>query len=441
MQLFAAFKRRRYTYLWFGQLASHLGTHIYEIALAWWVLQKTGSAAAMGGVLIAAFVPTGLLVLVGGVFADRLPRIPIMLISDIGRFILMLVMAALAMNGTLTIWLVLVLSAAVGVLDAFFWPAYKSIFPELVPQDDLGSANSVEVLGSQGVHILAPAIGAGLVVAGGIPLAFALNGVSFLLSAVSLVAMLTVPATVATVATVASVAGGAGGVGIVDGAPPLAATLPPDAESLAMAEAPAQRGHFWHDLREGLATAWAMPWVWVTIALAGLANLAFEGAMSVALPYYIQHTLSGSALLYGGLLVAAAVGGVPAALWFGSRTVRRRGLLLYTGFALAMLATAVVGLVPWPPVMLAAMFVEGLSLTLMDLSWSTAMQQYIPVEKLGRVSSIDQLGSFIMVPLSYGLTGVVVDRIGAAPDLIWAGVIAAIIVSLGFFSRSVRRLQ
>ncbi len=433
MTLFAAFNRRRYTLLWFGQIASHLGTHIYEIALAWFVLQKTGSAAAMGGVLIAAFVPPGILVLVGGVFADRLPRIPIMLVSDCGRFALMLVMTWLALNGSLTIWLVLVISALVGVLDAFFWPAYKSIFPELVPASELASANSLEVIGSQGVHILAPAIGAGLIAAGGIPIAFALNGVSFLLSAVSLVAMLAVPAELASAARVAApVALGAGAGALAAEAEP----APP--QSL---QTRAQRGRFWRELREGIATARALPWVLLTIALTGLANLAAQGAIAVALPYYVQHTLAGSPLLYGGLLVAEAVGGVPIALWFGSRNVQRRGPLLYGALALSMLAIALVGLVPWTPVMLAAMFIEGLFLTLFDLAWATALQQYIPLEKLGRVSSIDQLGSYIVYPLSYGLTGLLVDRFGAGPDLLWSGVFAAAVISLGFLSRSVRALD
>jgi MFS family permease len=423
--LFVAFKRQRYLLLWLGQIASHLGTHIYEIALAWFVLQKTGSAAAMGGVLIASFVPTGMLVLVGGVFADRLPRIPIMLVSDCGRFVLMLVMTWLALNGALTIWLVLVISALVGVLDAFFWPAYKSIFPELVQTSELASANSAEVIGSQGVHILAPAIGAGLIAIGGIPVAFALNGVSFLLSAVSLVAMLAVPAELASAARVA--------VG-----PAISSELAVESE---LPKARVRSGGFWRELREGIATARALPWILLTIALTGLANLAAEGALTVALPYYVQHTLAGSPLLYGGLLVAAAVGGVPAALWFGSRAVRRRGLLLYSAFALSMLAVSLVGLVPWAPVMLAAMFIEGLFLTIFDLSWSTSLQQYIPVEKLGRVSSIDQLGSYIVYPLSYGLTGLLVDRFGASQDLLWGGVFAAVVVSLGLLSRSVRKLD
>jgi MFS transporter, DHA3 family, tetracycline resistance protein len=433
MMLLAAFKRRRYSLLYLGQIASHLGTHIYQVALAWWVLQKTGSATAVGGVLIASFVPPAILVLAGGVLADRMPRIPLMLASDCARFALMIVMATLAMQGSLTIWLALVFSALVGVADAFFWPAYKSIFPELVPQSELASANSLEVIGSQGVHILAPAIGAWLIAANTIPLAFALNGVSFLLSAVSLVAMLMVPAEMASAARVAA---GQSVAGFTD---PLAPQpgLTPEITPVAAGK-PAD---FWRELREGLAVAQALPWVLVTIVLVGLSNLAFEGATQVALPYYVQHTLKGSPLLYGGLLAAAAVGGVPAALWFGSRTVRRRGLVMYTGFTLSMLATSVVGLVPWPPLMVGAMFIEGLALTLFDLSWSTAMQQYIPLEKLGRVSSIDQLGQYITLPLSYGLTGLIVDRLGAAPVLVWGCVFAAVAVSLGFLSRSVRRLD
>ncbi|HEU0028741.1 MAG TPA: MFS transporter [Ktedonobacterales bacterium] len=427
MLLLAALKRRRFLLLWLGQTASHLGTHIYQIALAWWVLEKTGSAAAMGGVLIAAFAPTSALVLVGGVIADRLPRIPIMLASDCARLALMIAMTALALGGSLTIWLVLVISALIGVMDAFFWPAYKSIFPELVPQSELASANSVEAISGQAVHILAPAAGAGLIAVGGIPIAFALNGGSFLLSAVSLIAMLALPRKLAE--------GGQAPDGLAFPEAPMSA-------SEAMREgAVGQPGGFWRELRAGVAAARALPWILLTIALAGLANLGAEGAIAVALPYYVQHTLAGSPLLYGGLLAASAVGGVPAALWLGSRTVRRRGPLLYGALALGMLALSLVGLIPWPPVMLAAMFVAGLGVTIFDIAWTTALQQYIPLEKLGRVSSIDQLGSFVVIPLSYGLTGLVVDRIGASPDLIWSGVIAAAIVSLGFLSRSVRALE
>lgn len=423
MSLFAAFKRRRYTLLWFGQFASHLGTHIYEIALAWWVLQKTGSAETMGLVLIVAFVPSALLVLVGGVLADRLPRIPIMLIADCGRLVLMFGMTALAINGSLTIWKVLVISALFGVMDAFFWPAYKSIFPELVPPSELGSANAAEVIGSQVVHIAAPATGAALIVAGGIPIAFALNGVSFLLSAASLVAMLAVPV---------KLAGMAGGSAIA--ASPGLAEAAPAAHSTRV-------GGFWRELREGIAMTRALPWVWLTIIITALATFAIDGAVGIALPYYVQRTLGASPLLYGGLLVTSAVGGVPVALWIGARGARRRGLMMYAMFAVAMLATALVGLVPWPPVMLVAMFIQGFGVTVLDLNWATALQQYIPLEKLGRVSSINQLASSIMIPISYGLTGLVVDRFGAGADLVWGGVITAAIICLGFFSRSVRALD
>lgn len=428
MNFLAAFRRRRFLLLWTGQSASHLGDHIYEIALAWWVLQKTGSAATMGAVLIAAFLPTIIFVLIGGVLADRLPRVWVMLVSDCARLVLMLAMTAVAFSGRLPIGLVVALSALIGLLGAFFQPAYNSIFPELVPPDELTSANSVTSFSVQFAHIVGPAVGAGLVAVGGIPFAFALNSFSYLLSALTLIEMLRPPRK--------SVGGAEWTL-----APASSALAPADVTPAPSAGAWSGAGRFWRDLREGIAATRELTWVWLTIALAGLANFANEGATSVALPYFIQHTLAASPLLYGGLTAAAAVGGALGAWWLGSRGMRRRGLLIYGTFVVGMLATTVVGLAPWPAAMLAAMFVEGLCVTALGLAWATALQQYIPLEKLGRVSSLDQLGSYVMIPLSYGLAGLLVDHYGARPVLIWAGLIAAAVVSLGFLSRSVRALD
>src|SRR5215211_5322930 len=74
---------RSFALLWCGQTLSRIGGFLYEIALAWWVLQETGSAAAMAGVLIFAFTPMVLFLVIGGVAVDRLPRVQLMLASDL----------------------------------------------------------------------------------------------------------------------------------------------------------------------------------------------------------------------------------------------------------------------------------------------------------------------------------------------------------------------
>lgn len=85
MGVFRAFSNRSFALLWSGQVISRLGDSFYTIALAWWVLQKTGSATAMGVVLICSTVPLLLFLLFGGVAGDRLPRLRLMLGSDLIR--------------------------------------------------------------------------------------------------------------------------------------------------------------------------------------------------------------------------------------------------------------------------------------------------------------------------------------------------------------------
>ncbi|MBK9232310.1 MAG: MFS transporter [Anaerolineae bacterium] len=73
MALFRALTHRSLAFLWVGQTISRVGDHLYQVALAWWVLEKTGSALAMGTVLTFSMVPMLLFVLIGGVAVDRLP--------------------------------------------------------------------------------------------------------------------------------------------------------------------------------------------------------------------------------------------------------------------------------------------------------------------------------------------------------------------------------
>ncbi len=110
MTLFRALRLRPFALLWTGQSLSRLGDFVYEIALAWWVLQKTGSAQTMSLVLIFAITPSVLFSLVGGVAVDRVSRLGLMLASDITRGMAALAVAGLAFAGRLEVWHVFVAS-------------------------------------------------------------------------------------------------------------------------------------------------------------------------------------------------------------------------------------------------------------------------------------------------------------------------------------------
>src|SRR5829696_4374518 len=186
MSLFLALKHRPFALLWSGQTISRLGDSLYRIALAWWVLEKTGSATAMGTVLICSFAPMLIFLLLGGVAVDRFPRVQIMLASDLLRGLVALTVALLAAGQVLEIWHIYVASIVFGFVDAFFEPAYVATVPEITPPEALPSANSLTGLSRQITGIIGPSAGAVIVGLGGTPAAFAIDGLSFFLSAACL---------------------------------------------------------------------------------------------------------------------------------------------------------------------------------------------------------------------------------------------------------------
>ncbi len=191
--LLRALGHRPFVLLWVGQVISRLGDSVYRIALAWWVLEQTGSAAAMGTVLIFAFTPQLLFLLVGGVAVDRFPRVRVMLASDLLSGSMVALVAALAFTGRLEIWHIYVMSGIFGFVSAFFEPAYAAAIPDLLPAELLPSANSLTSLSIQLVGIIGPAVGALLVDLGGTSTAFAINALSFFISAACLLGLPVLP--------------------------------------------------------------------------------------------------------------------------------------------------------------------------------------------------------------------------------------------------------
>ncbi len=183
MNLFWSLTHRPFALLWSGQTISRLGDSLYRIAMAWWVLQKTGSATEMGAVLIFSSVPMLIFLLVGGVASDRFPRLRVMLVSDLLSGAVVGVVALLAFTGWLEVWHIYIASILFGLVKAFFQPAYTATVPEITPLEMLPSANSLTSLSQQGASIIGPAIAASIIALGGTPIAFGLDALSFFASA------------------------------------------------------------------------------------------------------------------------------------------------------------------------------------------------------------------------------------------------------------------
>jgi DHA3 family tetracycline resistance protein-like MFS transporter len=163
MNVLRSLKHRPFALLWAGQTVSRFGDSLHRIALAWWVLEKTGSAAAMGTVLVLTQIPLLIFLLIGGIVVDRFPRIRIMFLSDVLSGAVVTFIAVFSWLDLLQIWHIYVASLVFGFVQAFFFPAYQSIIPQITPPDMLTSANSLNGLSGRITGIVGPSIGAALV--------------------------------------------------------------------------------------------------------------------------------------------------------------------------------------------------------------------------------------------------------------------------------------
>jgi len=398
-----ALGHRPFALLWSGQTISRLGDNFYRIALVWWVLEKTGSAAVMGTVLICSTVPMLLFSLVGGVMVDRWPRLPLMLGSDAMRGIAVGLMAWLAFADRLELWHIYVISVIFGFVDAFFLPAYRASIPDLLPAEILTSANSLDSLSGEVSGILGPALGASLVVLGGSPSAFALDGLSFLISAGCLLPILYLSSS------------------------PRTEEKPEGIMS---------------DARKGLGTVFGMPWLWITIAVAGISNITYAGPMGVALPFLIKDHLHADVKLLGLFYTFMSLGAVLGASWLGRyTTIRRRGLKLYGVWMLIGLMVMAVGFSKSVSLVLAAALIMGGANTALGLIWLNSLQELIPRELQGRVSSIDYLGSSLLEPVGFAVGGWETALLGPAAVFIIGGALQTILIGVGLLHPQVRNLD
>jgi len=370
--------------VWTGQTISSLGDGVTLTALAWQVLVLTGSGTAMGVVLIAQTLPRVLFLLLGGVVADRFSRRKVMIWSDSVRGLAVAIIAVLGQLNVLALWHLIVLGAIFGMASAFFFPAYQSIPPQLVDAEQLPSANALTGLSRQMSQLFGPALGATLVALSDPSAAFAIDALSFGVSAALL----------------------------------LAVRVPPLPKQTHDGVKPGGLRGLVGDIREGLGYVMRSPWLWVTIAIASLGNVGLA-PMQVALPKLIKSVYGQGVWLLGATGTAVAAGSLVTMLLIGqARRVRHRGILAYGGLIASSLAVIVFGLpLPHqyaPAIAIAVSVFFGAGLAVFELIWVTSLQELVPTEKLGRVSSVDWVGSLALMPVGLALVGVLTDRVGAS---------------------------
>lgn len=419
MNVFRSLKHRPFALLWTGQTTSRLGDSLYRIALSWWVLEKTGSAVAMGTVLIFSQIPLLLFLLIGGVVVDRLPRIRVMFVSDVLSGLVITFVSVFSWLNLLEIWHIYIASIIFGFVEAFFFPAYQAVIPEITPSELLISANSLNGLSQRVTGIVGPALGAALVAAGGTSVTFALDALSFFISALCVLPLIHLR---------------------LDQTQKQATATDAVHETKSSARTALRQG--FTDLREGFRLVTGIPWIWITILLFGFVNIMEAGPRAVALPFLIKEDLGADVGLLGMLGSAASLGFVVGMVWLGQYVrLHRRGLLAYLSIVVTGSALLPFAFKLPIPVLVTSMFISGLSTSVFALIWTHTLQEMVPGELLGRVYSIDALGSFVLLPIGFALAGWATELLGAPRVFLIGGIGVIVLVLLGLAHPAIRNLD
>lgn len=389
-----------YRRLWIGRTTSLIGDGITPVALAFGVLDLTGSATDLGIVLAAHSLVLIALVLVGGVVADRIsPRLA-MLGADLVRTASTGLIAVLLLAGVAEIWELVVLYAISGAATAFFNPASDAITPQIVPPRRLQEANALLNFSRWAGKMAGPAMAGVLLVLGSPGTAIAVDAATFAVSAACLWSL-----------------------------------------RVQSGRAEPEEQNFLGDLRHGWREFSSRDWVVAIVVSAAITNAIFTPIFLVLGPAVARESLGGSsswaliATLFG---VGGLVGGAIAL------SVRpRRPLLVSEGLAFLFFALPVALLaIPSHTIVIAVgALISGTTASLSEILYVTVAAQKVPQESLSRVMAYDWFGSLALEPLSLALVGPLAVALGLSTTL-WLGAAA---ITLCIFATllvpGVRRLE
>ena len=389
-------REREFRLLWLGGSLSSIGDALIPVATAFAVLEL-GTATDLGIVLGAYMFGRFVFTLLGGVWADRLPRRLIMIASDAVRAAVQAVIALAFLTDAIEVWHLAVSSVIFGSAGAFFGPASTGLIPQIVSPGRLQEANALLGVSRNAIELFGPAAAGAIVATAGYAVIYIVDAASFVASLVCLALM----------------------------------------RPLGAAQKRAQS--FLADVREGVHEVLARPWMRATLTADLFANFAIAPYFVLG-PLVVREHLSGASD-WGLMMAAGAAGGIA-----GGALVLRwkpKRLLVAAYCVLIAIPLSLLSLVPPLPLPLLMLGAAALTFSIVvgNTFWTTAEQQHIPNEVLGRVDSVSWMVSIAIMPLAFAVAGPVADAIGVRNALYIAAAIGVASSAGALLSRGVRELQ
>jgi MFS family permease len=380
--------------LWGGLTISLLGDGMFFVALPLQVFALRDTETAYTIALVAWTLPLVAFLPLSGIWSDRFERRRMLLISTAIQGIAIALLGLLSVAGNLELWHVYALAVAYGCGEALFGPAFSSIVPDIVPQDMLVEANSLDNFSRPfALRVAGPALGGLAVALFGTGGAFLFDAATFVIAGAAFALIRTRKRTQSDEPTFA-----------------------------------------WQELKDGLRFVRSHKWLLAGLLSAGLGLLLFYGPWQALVPYRVTHGLDGDERDIAAMLAVGGVGAIIASLVIGQRDLPRRFMTaMYISFGIGTLMLVGYGLATETWQILVASFIMHALLGAAIIIWNTTLHKHVPGNILGRVSSLDWFVSTSLIPVSLMIAGPLALVIGPAKVLIGAGTIGAIALLLFVF--------
>jgi MFS family permease len=395
---------RDFRWLWAGQSTSAVGDSLVFVALALFITNRTGNPTDLGLVLAAGATPLIAFLLLGGVWADRLPRHAVVIVTDLICAALHTLLAVLIFTGEIEIWQVVVIMALFGTAEAFFRPAISGLVPQTVPELDIQQANALMGVSRNVATFAGPALATALILTAGAGWAFAIDAGTFLVSAAC-----------------------------------LSRVRPRQRNAAGLPDEPGRRS-VRTELHAGYLEVRARSWIWATLVAFAVVDLAAIAPLFVLGPLVAREQY-GHTAVFGIRVAMIGVGTIAGSLigigWRPRHPMRMAVLLILSWPPSLILFGA--GVTLWA--VLPAAVLGGLGLALFDTWWSTALAERVPPDRLSRVSSYDWLVSAGLLPAGYAVAGPLGHWLGAAPVLIGGAAVGLLATLAALIPRETRMLE
>jgi len=388
-----------FTSLATSRFISNVGNGISPVALAFGVLALPGATGTDLSIVMAArMFPMIALMLFGGVIGDRFKRNRIVGGADVLGSAFAAVSAVSLIVGHSSVFLLALMGALFGILNALWWPAMSGVLPEILPKEKLQHGNAVISMTTNIGYVLGALIGGTMVTAFGSGWALLVDAISFLVAGI-LVWNLDLPTIVRE-----------------------------------------NKNTVFQDLRSGWREFVSRSWV-VTIVIAfAVINLAFESMLQILGPLNFADITNGPkfwSFNLAALTLGMLVGSVISLKIHFARPLLLAMIIIAGAsiwdFSLAMKAPIWISLI--------CAFLSGIAIDIFMVAWNTSLQTHVPEESYSRVVAYDALGSYGLSPLGIAAAGPLAHAFGVSTMIYITGAISLIAAIASLCVKSVRDLK